>query len=73
MTETKALMKIIELMISGYEYAFEKDHITFHGQEEIELEIIDPSGKKTEKEIIFEFETKNLRGKLAGLKKRIKI
>lgn len=60
-------------MISGYDYTFEKDHIIFYSQEEIELEIIDPSGKKIEREIIFEFETKNLRGKLAGLKKRIKI
>ena len=67
MTEQRALMRIIELMISGYDYIFEKDHIIFYGHDEIILE------DGTEKEIVFEFETKNLRGKLAGLKKRIKI
>lgn len=50
MTEQRALIRIIELMISGYDYTFEKDHIIFYGQEEVELEIIDPSGKKIERE-----------------------
>lgn len=73
MSETKALLRIIELMISGYDYKFDKDHIVFYSKEVVELEPLLEQGKTSEREIIFEITIKNLRGKIAELKKRIRI
>jgi len=55
-------------LVRENKYKFENDHIRIYGSEIIELE-----GGIKERETVFEFTCKNMRGKLAELKKRIKI